>query len=144
MTPSVKRFRTSPAVCAGASAPVVCAIPEATPPETSTDKIDVTVLVLVGFGVVDVVVEVVDTLEVVEVDVVVGLCEVVVFGTGDLEVVVVVEPPSPSSVNHHVPYIMPASSLAKWSNKPREKSSPPYGHFMHSSMITALADLLPI
>ena len=37
----------------------------------------------------------------------------------------------PSSLNHHLPLSTPTSSDAKWSNKPREKSRPPWGQPGH-------------
>lgn len=48
-----------------------------------------------------------------------------------------------SSLNHHDPYRTPASCEAKKLKRPVEKSSPPYGHPIHSSMMVAWAVFPP-
>lgn len=52
---------------------------------------------------------------------------------------VVVSPPPLllPSLNHQVPYSTPSDSAAKKSNKPVEKSRPPHGQPIHSSIIVA-------
>ena len=66
---SLNASRALVTVCEGASAPVVCARPDATPADMSMDAVETTVLVLGEVGVVEVRVEL---------DVGVGVDEVVV------------------------------------------------------------------